>query len=233
MKMMFRIAAPVMALMATPSFAATLADGSFEAQGADALAGTGASYCYFEAAAGAPTTCNNAGQPFGGASGLIASGSGPWGGTPADDGDYYSFVQSSGTLTQTFTAGSTGTYQLLWSDRQRSNNGGAQTYTVSISPADVAARGGVLPPVELGTFTASDPNAWTNRTGSTNFMLAADTSYTLTFTGLTTGDNTAFIDAVSIAGVPETSTWAMMILGLGAIGGSLRRRRKPGALAIA
>jgi hypothetical protein len=34
------------------------------------------------------------------------------------------------------------------------------------------------------------------------------------------------VEGLSMTGVPEASTWAMMILGVGAIGGALRRRQK-------
>jgi len=46
------------------------------------------------------------------------------------------------------------------------------------------------------------------------------------------GHNFAVFTYVGAAPVPEASTWAMMVLGLGAIGGALRRRRK-GAPALA
>jgi hypothetical protein len=49
---------------------------------------------------------------------------------------------------------------------------------------------------------------------------------TLNFTNLTGGPNEGILlDAVSIAPVPEPSTWAMMLLGFGAIGFAARRRR--------
>ena len=227
MKKLFRLAAPVLALMATPSFAATLVDGSFEAQGADALSAPGAAdYCYFNGGAGIPRVCGNQGEPFSGASGLITSGSAAWGSTPGQDGNYYSFVQSTGNLSQTFTASNTGAYALSWFDRQRSNNGGPQTYSVSLSAANIAD-------VVLGTFTADNTAAWTSRAGAANFVLAAGTAYTLTFSGLTTGDNTAFIDNIAIAAVPELSTWGMMILGFGVVGAGMRRRRSAGKLAFA
>ncbi len=34
-----------------------------------------------------------------------------------------------------------------------------------------------------------------------------------------------FLDAVSVAGVPEASTWALMILGFGLVGAAMRRRQ--------
>ena len=52
-----------------------------------------------------------------------------------------------------------------------------------------------------------------------------------TFTGLTlmSGQNSFEIDNLAIPGVPEPATWAMMILGLGAMGVALRSRRTTAA----
>ena len=36
----------------------------------------------------------------------------------------------------------------------------------------------------------------------------------------------AFLDSVSLTGVPEPATWAIMVLGFGALGAALRRRRR-------
>ena len=48
----------------------------------------------------------------------------------------------------------------------------------------------------------------------------------LSFTNLTGGPNEGILlDAVSVTGVPEPGTWAMMVLGFGAIGFATRRRR--------
>ncbi len=49
------------------------------------------------------------------------------------------------------------------------------------------------------------------------------------FQGL--GDEGWGIEQVQVAGVPETSTWAMVIMGLGAIGYGLRRERQQRVLA--
>ena len=53
--------------------------------------------------------------------------------------------------------------------------------------------------------------------------------------GFASGDTNASgpaLDNVSISAVPETATWAMMILGFGVVGGAVRRRRST-ALATA
>lgn len=50
-------------------------------------------------------------------------------------------------------------------------------------------------------------------------------------TGARNGDGV--IDNVSVSGVPEASTWAMMIFGVGAVGGTMRRRNRTSRLAHA
>jgi len=65
----------------------------------------------------------------------------------------------------------------------------------------------------FGSFTATGPTA------------------TLNFTNLTGGVNEGILlDAVSVQPVPEPATWAMMLLGFGAVGFQMRRRR-PATLA--
>lgn len=65
---------------------------------------------------------------------------------------------------------------------------------------------------------------WQIYTGS---FTATDTTTRLTFTNLTGGPNEGILlDAVSVAALPEPATWAMMILGFGAIGLAMRRRRR-------
>lgn len=60
-------------------------------------------------------------------------------------------------------------------------------------------------------------------------FFATGTSATLNFTNLTGGVNEGiFLDAVTLAAVPEPATWAMMLIGFGAIGFAMRRGRKAG-----
>lgn len=66
-------------------------------------------------------------------------------------------------------------------------------------------------------------------------LLLAGTSYVAVATAFDNGDGGAFTLtangpgtlSVGVAAVPEPATWAMMLLGFGAIGASLRRRRTP------
>jgi hypothetical protein len=190
---------------------AQLADGGFEAQGA-----TVGNYCYFgQATAGGPACPAGA---WTGTSGLQDEGNGAWPGLPSPDGSKYGFVQSLGTLSQTFTANQSGTFALDWLDAGRPQNGAAagnQTYTVTLGAFN------------LGTFSTTSGQAFAARAGSSTFALQAGQSYTLTFTGLSGGDNTSYIDAVSIgAAVPEPATWAMMLGGFGLVGAASRRRAR-------
>jgi choice-of-anchor C domain-containing protein len=62
---------------------------------------------------------------------------------------------------------------------------------------------------------------------------ASSNSTTLSFASAT---NTAYgpaLDNVSVAGVPEPASWALMILGFGGLGATLRRQRRVTALAAA
>ncbi len=56
---------------------------------------------------------------------------------------------------------------------------------------------------------------------------------TVTFSGTGAGNEGAALDDVQISAAPEPSTWLMMILGFGLVGGALRRRRGMGNLAAA
>lgn len=56
---------------------------------------------------------------------------------------------------------------------------------------------------------------------------AGDFTFTINDVSVTAGSTAAAITAQIQAAVPEPGTWAMMLLGFGAIGYSMRRRRKP------
>lgn len=64
------------------------------------------------------------------------------------------------------------------------------------------------------------------------FTFSGDGGTISSFT-LTSSANSFEIDNVAVGGVPEPTTWAMMILGVGAVGGTLRRRRAVARPAIA
>jgi hypothetical protein len=70
-------------------------------------------------------------------------------------------------------------------------------------------------------LTGGDDTAF--QTYTVNFATAAPT--TLSFVGTGTSDGVgAYVDNISLTSVPEPATWAMMIAGLGLVGGAMRRR---------
>lgn len=200
------------ALIAAMPFAAsasTLVDGSFEAKGA---ATPVTDYCYDSFATPGGPAC--AASPWTG-NGVIISSSGPWGGTAAAAGTYYAFVQGLGVLSQTFVATGNEGLGVTWLDANRTNNGGIQSYTVTVTHgADV---------FNLGTFSGT-PGAF-NLKSSSSFATVTGESYTLSFTGLSAEDRTAFIDNVVLSVVPEPATWGLMLAGFGVVGYAARRRR--------
>lgn len=73
--------------------------------------------------------------------------------------------------------------------------------------------------------TRADGATWHRNTFSGySFLLRADGTRTLTFAAADWSDYTA------VSGVPEPSTYAMMVVGLGLVGGVVARRRKLAAL---
>ena len=65
----------------------------------------------------------------------------------------------------------------------------------------------------------------------TDLFLGAGT-YTLHMSG-TRGRLSTYTGDISFAAVPEPSTWAMMLLGFGAVGFAMRRRRRPALMQLA
>jgi hypothetical protein len=124
-------------------------------------------------------------------------------------------VQGATVLSQVFTATESGALQLSWADANRTNYGGLQSYVVSISDG--------VNMIDLGTY-GSRFGGFVSRTSDV-FTVTSGVQYTLTFTGVFSGDRTSFIDNVALTSVPEPSTWAMMLAGFGMMGFALRRRR--------
>lgn len=194
--------------------ASGFSDGSFETQAA--TVGTG-NYCYFGMATAGGPACG-AGSWMGNAgSGFIGVNSTAWPGVQGD-GSYHSFIQGEGVLTQTFIALQSGMARISWLDAGRSANGfnGDHAYNL------------LLDGVSLFTGTTNGQTAAGaafSRQLVTGVNIVAGQTYTLSFAGMNSGsDTTSFIDNVSVA-VPEAGTWAMMIIGFGAVGGAMRRRR--------
>ena len=209
------IAAAALSASGSAYAAASLTDGSFEAQGAGV-----SSFCYFGQNNGGDGACAP-GAWVGAGAGIQNEANTAWPGTPTDDGSAYGFVQGLGIFGQFFSA-TTGTYRLTWQDAGRPGGvaEGNQTYQVLLQ-----ADGGT--PTVLGTFSTVTGQAFTPHSIG-DIALASGVNYALAFQGLNPngGDNTSFIDSVALGAVPEPATWAMMIGGIGVAGGALRSRRR-------
>ena len=106
-----------------------------------------------------------------------------------------------------------------------------RTYSFSFEAVDVGG-GAQDVSYNFGGQTGSTDLTFANnfslaRTFTGSFVASATTS-TVTFTNSSFADGTdVALDnvIVSVAGVPEAETWAMLIAGFGAIGAAQRRRR--------
>lgn len=63
---------------------------------------------------------------------------------------------------------------------------------------------------------------------ASDFVISSAGNYLLSFTQDVGGDpyRGSIVDNVSVSAVPEPAAWALMILGFGVVGGTLRRRRQ-------
>lgn len=102
--------------------------------------------------------------------------------------------------------------------------------TASTSENDVDFSNVLLTGGTLGSAGVSIPQILgepLESRGISGLPIGAGT-YTVTFTGTRVGSNGTFGGNLSFnsvtAAVPETATWGMMILGMGMVGASLRRR---------
>jgi hypothetical protein len=154
-----------------------------------------------------------------GGSGLIdtSQGNNAWYGTTSPSGfsgNQYAFVQNSGTLSQTFNSALAGLTTVSWLEGSRPDLvccNGNQTYEVLLN-------GNVI-------YSNTTPSGQNFLATSAIGSLIAGLN-TLEFLGLSQNpDSTVFLDNVSVAAVPEASTWAMMILGFFGVGFAAYRRK--------
>jgi hypothetical protein len=168
------------------SAAQLLSNGSFESPNI----GTG-NYTYPGLSYGtiAPIAANQGGWTFSGAALVNASGGNAWyGGTPPSGfaGAQFAALQATSSLSQSFTANAD-TLHLSWLDAGRTWGMGDQNYSILL---DGLAVGGLF-------GTASDDAFGLNTLDLTG--LTAGANYSLTFQGLATSDDTAFIDNVQLS----------------------------------
>lgn len=218
------LASTVAAALAAAAFssgaqaAELITNGGFEDLSVAAAPGSHGTYAYPEGSV--------AGWSFYGAGLIDGNTATPWFGYAPPQGfsgSQYGFVQGQGWLVQSITADATGTLELSWLEGSRPDIFGGgykgdQSYEVWLGTS------------LLGTFSTSSGQDFTAR--NVTASVTGGSSYYLIFHGLSQGDNTAFLDDVSASitpSVPEPATWAMLILGFGFVGASLRRRDRAAA----
>lgn len=114
-----------------------------------------------------------------------------------------------------------------------------ETYTLTFAyshnlfaPSEATSASALVSIDGLSDIISHDTGDTSNldwRIFSGNFV--ATGSDTLNFLNLSGGPNEGiFLDAITVAAVPEPGTWAMMLLGFGAIGLAMRARRRSGSL---
>ena len=204
MKSVLLGAIAALAITGSANAAELLTNGSFEAPNI----GT-SNYTY-------PAT-TLAGWTYAGSALVNASGYSAWyGATPpaGQDGAQFAALQGTSTLSQTFVA-SNSKALVSWLAGGRAAFGGYngnQNYTVTVGATS------------LGNYSTVSSDAFAAHNGVVSGLTAGQT-YTISFNGLVQADETAFIDKVSVLGVPEPASWALLIGGFGFAGLAARRRR--------
>ena len=142
--------------------------------------------------------------------------------------------------------GSFGTPQFTFDDTSSINGetGERAEFKSEINATDFDPSAGVfyqfssttLPDADDGRFSDGEKVAGGNGSGNGNYALrftGGNTLYTGYATVISDGDgnvggliDSITFEAAAVPAVPEPSTWAMMILGLGLVGSEMRRRRR-------
>jgi hypothetical protein len=220
--------AAVAAAAATQAHAANvLSDGGFEAQSVANRVGTGDFFvgdaCQLDVLFGGshcrarePWSANNR-VVF-----LVKGGTEVAEGVASAEGSYHAMLGGGGQLFQYFVAPTSGDYTLSWLEA----GGRSAAYS---SPLDYF----VLVSGEVGggsaAHVATQFQDFTLREMALTGLVAG-ASYQLSFVGAgrCCDVGALMIDDVRIeaAGVPEPSTWALLILGFGAVGAGTRRRAR-------
>lgn len=201
----FAAAATLGALQITPASAATIVNGSFE---------SGPAVGGYTTLWGGDTSIT--GWTVGGSVDYIGS---YW---QASDGSRSLDLAGSslGSISQTFATNAGQAYRIFF-DVSRNPDAGVvpRAGFINVGLGDVeilygnpgTTRSNMLWESRFYDFVADGP--------STTLTFSADEGTSASYFGLA-------LDNVSIAGVPEPATWAMMILGFGLIGGAMRRRTR-------
>ncbi len=216
-------ALPLIFGAATSVNAAIISDGSFEMP---SLAGTTYGYCYPQAAfavncvgEGVEAVYGSFGSWHGDAAAAAARVGSNWGlnGSPPD-GVQYGVLQGISSWQHSYTIPTAGQYLLTWWDAGRTNPfglwDGDQTYVVKMDGPVVAS---------FSTVTGQP------FTQHSLLVTLTSGSHSLRFSHLdaVAGDHSAYIDAVSLAPVPEPATASLLLAGFLGLAGLLRHRPRP------
>ena len=138
------------------------------------------------------------------------------------DGNYFAFLQNSASVKQTINVESAADLAFSFGLAQRSawNSGGGQTVAVALDD------------VVIGAFTPYADAGWDVwKSYSVSASNVTSGEHVLSFVGLNpnhAGDTAVFLDkvALNVTPVPEPETYAMLLVGLGAVGCLKRRKQK-------
>lgn len=209
MRLKLLMAATAASFLATGASAQTATFGP-----GDASPGTGFTVINeFTTLAGLTTTGNVQIKNSSDGDGAIPANSNPGGST-------YLSVLGGASATYNLGASAARSIQFDWGSIDRYNTltvntVGGQTYTVI--PGSPTLVGNVAFPNDAdGNQVADGTN------GLFTFSLTDDKVSSVTFAS---SANSFEIDRFAVAGVPEPTTWALMIVGFGAVGGAMRRRK--------
>ena len=132
-------------------------------------------------------------------------------------GMYYSVGPSTSTPGNITIGNNIGSFSFIWGSIDTYNtlvlNTMAGSYTFT-----GAAISAMIPGPGNGNQTAANTNP------IVTFLLTGNDQFAVNF-NMSSLQNAFEIDDIAVNGVPEPATWAMMLLGFGAIGIGLRRRK--------
>ncbi len=175
------------ALPGTGHAQAALADGGFDSQGASV-----SDYCY-----SCPTGAwvNDATG-----AGFVRQGDQAWPAPVPKSSPIVALLQFQGEWAQTFTATGTGSMRVSLWVTGRSGLPGNQTVLIRINGTQV------------GSVSTTTGDSW-KKYVSDAFAVTAGSSYTLTLTGTSTTDQTAFVDNVALVSNQSTVNYSYDALG--------------------
>ena len=133
------------------------------------------------------------------------------------------------TETLNFTNSLSGAYSITLSTTASSAGSDIDFFASAACPTCgiFLSGGSIVGMLQLGADVDNDD---VNEDYRLDTGLLGNGSYTLSFIGNGSG---SFGGNVSFSAVPEPATWGMMLLGFGAVGYAMRRRRRPALVQIA